>query len=305
MHLSKWFKQLTLLVSMLMMCTLSVFGYVEIVQQDDSYFVTDTAKVLDASTEEYIVSKNQVLNETSGASIVVVTVDLLNADITDYAYTIFNEWELGDETVNNGILLLVSIGDQDYYCMLGRGLENKIQIDDLQTILDEELEPDFAQGNYQQGIRKVFDALYQHCVHLYNVDENAMNSPADTTPVFSVVSNIMTVMRIMMIVFVVVTILMILFASSYRRRTVVRRPYRPLTPPPPPVYPNPPRYHRPVYTHRPSYPSSTRPLSRPSAHSSSRPSGMGSFSSRPSSSRSSFSPRSGGSTRGAGAGRRR
>lgn len=305
--MNKWIKRILMTGFLFAMCLMPVSAYVDIIEQDDSYFVTDEAKVLDSSTEQYIVSKNQLLNETSGASIVIVTVDLLNADIVDYAYTLFNEWQLGDEITNNGILLLVSIGDEDYYCMIGRGLETLMTSDELQTILDEDLEPDFAAGNYQAGIRKVFDTLYQRCVQLYNVDENAASSASHTTEsIFASAHRVYVVMQTILSIFVVVTILILLFALSARRRTFT---HRPVTPPPPPMMG--PSMHRTVYTHRPVHPSSHRTYGAPSSHSS-RSSSFGSsasrsFSSRPSSSRSSssFSARSGGSSRGAGAGRRK
>lgn len=304
--MNKWFKKAILILFVLMMSVLPVSAYVDIVEQDDSYFVTDEAKVLDNATEQYIISKNQILNETSGASIVVVTVDLLNADIVDYAYTIFNEWELGDETTNNGILLLLSIVDQDYYCMVGRGLENLLSSDELSDILYDDLEPDFAIGNYQQGVRKVFDTLYQRCVHLYNIDESASANQERPVSIFDAIVNIIEVFETILIVFIVITLMVVLFSILFRRRTVVHRPV------PPPVYPGPvvpPRnvYRAPyVVHHRPSAPSMHRPVHRPSSTFSSRSSGFGSTrtSSAPRTS-SSFRVRSGGSTRGAGAGRRR
>ena len=304
--MNKWVKRLFLSLFLFAMCTFPVSAYVEIVEQDDSYFVTDEAKVLDSATEEYLISKNQVLNETSGASIVVVTVKLLNADIVDYAYTIFNEWKLGDETLNNGILLLISSGDQDYYCMIGRGLETKLGADEIGDILYEYLEPDFAKGDIQSGVRKVFDALYQRCVQLYNINENSANSMSGNG-VFGSISIAFSFLEMMFTIFMVMTILVVMFSILTRRR-VVRR-----TVVVPPVVMTPPTYYPPTYTHhRPSsHYTQNRPVNHTSYRSSgsvsSRPSSSMSSSYRPSSSssRSSFSPRTGGSTRGAGAGRRR
>ena len=299
--MSRMVKQFLVICALVSCFVLPVSAYVEIVEQDDSYFVTDTAKVLDTSTEEYIVSKNQILNETSGASIVIVTVPLLNADITDYAYTIFNEWKLGDAEVNNGILLLISTGDEDYYCMVGRGLESMLTSDQLSDLLYEYLEPDFAAGNIQSGVRKVFDALYQKCVHLYNVDENAQSNVQSSTQIFSSITHVFTIMQTVLMIFVVMTILVAVLASMARSR-VTRRSYGPV----PPVVISPPRPRR-MAAHRPSYPSSHRPVNRTVVHTPSRSSGFGSSAHRSSAPRSSssFRPRSGGSTRGAGAGRRR
>ena len=303
--MNKWMKRFILSLFLMAMCICPVSAYVEIVEQDDSYFVTDDAKVLDSATEDYLVSKNQVLNGTSGAAIVVVTVRLLNADIADYAYTIFNEWQLGDETLNNGILLLISSGDEDYYCMVGRGLETSLGADEIGDILYEYLEPDFARGDIQTGVRKVFDALYQRCVYLYNVQENTTHSTS-SNEFFGSLSSFFTMLEIVFSMFIVVTILVVVFSVLVRRRTVRRRvvPSIVITPP---IYHHPPTVH-----HRPS---SHYIPNRPMSHTSHRPCGMSSrpFSSmsssfRPSSSSrpsSSFRPRSGGSTRGAGAGRRR
>ena len=299
--MSKWIKRFLIVCALVSCFVLPVSAYVEIVEQDESYFVTDSAKVLDAATEEYIVSKNQVLNETSGASIVIVTVPLLNADIADYAYTVFNEWELGDAEVNNGILLLISTGDQDYYCMVGRGLESLLTSDQLSDYLYEYLEPDFASGNIQSGVRKVFDALYQRCVHLYNVDENAQTNVQTSEQVFSSVSYVFTIMQTVLMIFVVMTILVVVLTSMARSR-VTRRTYNPVPPiAPAPVFP------RAMYHHRPSYPATHRPVNRTVVHTPSRSSGFGSSAHRSSVPRSSssFRPRGGGSTRGAGAGRRR
>ena len=299
--MNKTFRKIWLFCALLCIMVLPVSAYVEIVEQDDSYFVTDAAKVLDSSTEEYIVSKNQVLNATAGASIVIVTVDLLNADIVDYAYSIFNEWELGDAELNNGILLLVSKGDQDYYCMVGRGLETIFPADELQQILDDDLEPDFASGNIQQGIRKVFDTLYQRCVHLYNVNEDAASDINPLDQVFNSVSTLFTILQIALMMFVVITVFVVVLTTTARRR-VVHRPA-----PPPPLVILPPRRTSSWVHHRPSYPASHRPVNRTVVHTPSRSSGFGSTAHRSSTPRSSssFRPRTGGSSRGAGAGRRR
>ena len=59
--MNKWMKRFILSLFLMAMCICPVSAYVEIVEQDDSYFVTDDAKVLDSATEDYLFSKNQVL----------------------------------------------------------------------------------------------------------------------------------------------------------------------------------------------------------------------------------------------------
>ena len=56
--MNKWMKRFILSLFLMFMCICPVSAYVEIVEQDDSYFVTDDAKVLDSATEDYLVSFN-------------------------------------------------------------------------------------------------------------------------------------------------------------------------------------------------------------------------------------------------------
>ncbi len=121
--------------------------YGAIVEPSSQFYITDEAGVISGSTEQYIVEKNGQLEDLCGGQIVVVVVDFLDGmDIEDYAYKIFNDWKIGDDDENNGILLLLTIGEENYWCMQGKGLENSITAGDLDEILWYYLEDDFAVG---------------------------------------------------------------------------------------------------------------------------------------------------------------
>ena len=83
-------------------------------------YVADFADVVNADTIAYINQSNEALSEACGAEIIVVTVDFLNgAKIDDYAYRLFNEWQIGSAEQNNGLLLLLVIGEDNYYALQG------------------------------------------------------------------------------------------------------------------------------------------------------------------------------------------
>ena len=146
----------------------AAFGAV--VSPSSSFYVTDEADVINADTEEYIVQKNAELEQLCGSQIVVVAVDFLDGmDIEDYAFKIFHDWNIGDEDKNNGVLLLLAIGEENYWCMQGKGLENQLTSGTIDDILWEYLEPDFASGDYDSGVRSVFDALYSEVCGIYGV----------------------------------------------------------------------------------------------------------------------------------------
>lgn len=146
-----------------------------VVEAPDAIYVGDYANVLSEDTERYIIEQNQILAQATGAQIVVVTVDFLDGmDIENYAYTIFNDWGIGDAEKNNGLLLLLAIGEENYWAMQGKGLEGVLSSGMLGDYLYEYLEPDFAVGDYDAGVYKVFNAFLEWFRSYYDLSADAV-----------------------------------------------------------------------------------------------------------------------------------
>ena len=260
-----------------------------VIEQSDSFYVADYADVISADTEQYIIGKNADLEQLCGGQIVVATVDFLDGmDIEDYAYKLFSDWKIGDADKKNGILLLLAIGEENYWCMQGKGLENSLTSGDIDDILWNYLEEDFAAGDYDAGVRSVFDELYDRIADIYGVSgqgAGASGTNGNESGYTAAADSFKKILKIVIIITLIIVVLFIISASSNgkRRRPVVFIP-----------------------TSRPSRPPRTT-----------RSTGAGIRPSRPSSSRSSFSGGSrisgrssgigrggGGSSRGGGAGRR-
>ncbi|MCI8386967.1 MAG: TPM domain-containing protein [Clostridiales bacterium] len=141
---------------------------VDLPKPSEAFYVLDSSGVISADTEKYIVEKNDGLYEATGAQIVVVAIDFVpNGDLEKYCYNLFNEWDIGSKDKKNGVLLLLSIGDDDYWCVQGQGLEKSLTSGTIGNILADHLEPDFAKQDYDSGVRKVFDELYDTVASYY------------------------------------------------------------------------------------------------------------------------------------------
>lgn len=175
-------KKFVTAVLVALFCLFSVNPAWAVVDKPRDIYVADYADVLSADTEQYIIEKNKQLCDKTGAQIVIVTVDFLDGmEIEDYAYKIFNDWGIGDSGENNGLLLLLSIGDDDYWVMQGKGLEGVLSSGTLGDMLYDHLEPSFAIGDYDTGVRNVFDAFlnwYQNYYHVLLIDGNNQNHTA-------------------------------------------------------------------------------------------------------------------------------
>lgn len=233
-------------------------------------YVSDFADVIDSSTEQQLNSQAKALEQATGAQLVVVTVDFLDGmEIDDYAYQLFNDWEIGDADQNNGLLVLLAIGEENYYSLSGTGLADVMDAGTLDDLQYEYLEPDFAVGDYSAGLESYCGALFDRLESYYGVSleggQTTQPQQPDTYPQPQPVqqSRGLSVGSIIGGFFVlVVTIL--LFASVFalpRRRVGWRgRPWRPwyigrrMPPPPPPHMgpgPGPGPHYRPPTPHNP------------------------------------------------------
>ena len=189
-----------------------------VVDAPDSVYVGDYANVLTEETEQYIIAENRKLCEATGAQIVIVTVDFLDGmEIEDYAYTIFNDWGIGDAAYDNGLLLLLAIGEENYYAMQGEGLEGILSSGTLGDMLYDYLEPDFAVRNYDAGVRAVFDAfLTWYDDHAAYVGQNSQNGNENSSINNSVSKNDDGI-SLAVVIFVLI-IIVILISMNNRRK---------------------------------------------------------------------------------------
>ena len=152
-------KALSLLLALALAFCLAVPALAAYPDRPENQYVLDEAEVLSEETEQEIIAENQDLFQETGAQIVVVAVDFLDGeDIDDYAYSLFNIWGIGSQERNNGLLLLLAIGEENYYAQAGTGIEDYFDGAKLQDMLDQYLEPDFAAREYDAGVEKFFQA---------------------------------------------------------------------------------------------------------------------------------------------------
>lgn len=254
-------------------------------------WIHDYANVIDESTESSINALGDELDLNGYGQMVFVVVEFLDGyDVEDYAYALFNNWGIGHSDDNDGVLVLISVGDREYHFLQGKGLEKILSSSDLGEIADEELIPSLANDNYNQGLLNTAKEISDRLTNYYAYNNAGNPGESDVTnSTSSSFSFILTSFLFELITFLIIIAIMFAFLNligGARRR----RYYTPY-------------YHRP-YGHRPNpmmhhRPSPTRhfsnPSPRPSRPSTSRPS-------RPSSSRSSSRSFGGGASRGGGRG---
>lgn len=225
------------------------------VQVDTTNAVADHAEILSDATEQYVNDISVRLSDACGAQIGVYTVeDLLgNTTMEGFAYNVFNAWELGSAEQDNGVLLLLAPYEADggdYYIMRGTGLESRLSISTLGSLLDEYMEPYWATGDYDTGTQKTVEALANRLCSIYGVTlDSGYGADTSAGGGANIMGWILMIIAVILVIWIIVEALRprgprpprggggSSFGNDmfwYGMGRASRRPRRP--PPPPPPY---------------------------------------------------------------------
>ena len=156
---------------MLALCPACALAASSVIEPTEDFYVNDQANVLTEETEGLIVLNNDKLAEACGAQIVFVTLDSTGStDIETYAYKLFKQWKIGSSEKNNGVLVLLAIGDDDYWLTDDVGLQDDLTAGDLSELANQYLEPYFAKKDYDTGVRLLFSALFERVSEIEKAD---------------------------------------------------------------------------------------------------------------------------------------
>jgi uncharacterized protein len=149
-------KKLALIIPLLL--TLCCFAQIDKViptRPNPPRLVNDIANVLTPEQVQALEQKLVQYDDSTSNQIAVVTMQTTgDYPIEDVALGILRNWGVGNKEKNNGIVILAAIKDHKVWIATGYGLEGAVPDITAQTIIDNDILPNFREGNYYRG----FDA---------------------------------------------------------------------------------------------------------------------------------------------------
>ncbi len=122
--------------------------------------VTDTTGTLDAQTIESLTRSLAALEAEKGAQIAVLMIPTTGTESIDqYAVRAFEQWKLGRERVDDGILFVVAKDDRRMRIEVGYGLEGAVPDLLAGRIIREQVAPRFQQGDFAGGVTAGVNSL--------------------------------------------------------------------------------------------------------------------------------------------------
>lgn len=122
--------------------------------------VRDFAGILDPAVEARLTERLAEAEHLYGPQVGIVTVASLDGQTiekftTDYA----NEWRLGDEDRNDGLIVVVAPDERKVRIGTGLGIERTYPDDWAQEVIDKTMLPQFRLENYGRGLEGAVDLI--------------------------------------------------------------------------------------------------------------------------------------------------
>ncbi len=115
-------------------------------------------------------------DSTSNQIAVVIVSTTGDYSVEEVALEILRGWGVGNKDRNNGIVLLVAKDDRKLRIEVGYGLEGAVPDITAKHIYEEEITPNFKEGNYYRGIDQGTDAIIKAAAGEYKAPANYRSS---------------------------------------------------------------------------------------------------------------------------------
>lgn len=162
------------LLMLISFCLFQTRTYASIPKPKDNYYL-DEENLLDESTKENINKTNRQLEDKTGSQVVVMTLpNPEELDGASYGTEIFNDWKIGDQKKDNGVLILLLMSNQkgknQINIITGYGIEGRLNDGKIGRIIDSFMLDDLRDGNYSKALNEGFNAVVGEICAEYDIE---------------------------------------------------------------------------------------------------------------------------------------
>jgi uncharacterized protein len=134
--------------------------------------VNDLAKVMTADQQQALEQKLVAYDDSTSNQIAIITIRTTgDYDISDLALEYLRRWGVGNKDKNNGIVILAAIDDHKVWISTGYGLEGAVPDVTAKAIIDNDILPNFREGNFYRGFDAGTTSIMQAAAGEYKAPE--------------------------------------------------------------------------------------------------------------------------------------
>ncbi|MFB0526174.1 MAG: YgcG family protein [bacterium] len=140
-------------------------------------YVNDFANLLPSSDVSRLTGLITELERKTTSEIAIVTLESIpEGDIESYAVDLFESWGIGKKGEDNGLLILVSVGERLVRIEVGYGLEGIITDGMAGEVIRQKIAPSFGKGQFGEGLFNGTAALANLIAREKGVELSALSS---------------------------------------------------------------------------------------------------------------------------------
>ena len=132
----------------------------------------DASSLFNVGVEAQLEAVLQAINDSTSTQIAVLFVESCADDINFAAAKTLSEWGIGQAGQDNGVLVLIALGDRKMAISTGYGVEATLTDFQCSRLIQEVLVPAFREGGYEAGLSDMARQMAQLLSGQFDAVEN-------------------------------------------------------------------------------------------------------------------------------------
>ncbi len=174
-----------LLLSAISLAQVSPYDVTKKEYKPEVKLVHDFGNILTAAQRSQLENKLVAYDDSTSVQIVIVAFKNLEGyPISLLSSEIGENWKVGQKTLDNGIVIVLSDEDRKVDIRTGYGVQVKVPPTMSKLIIDREMIPSFRNGNYYQGLDKGINAIQKQLAGQYQAQPKKSSDNSDGLFIF-------------------------------------------------------------------------------------------------------------------------
>ena len=149
------------------------------IPEKPEHYVNDYISLLSSESREKMETTLAEFEKANSTQVVVAIFDSLEGgSLEDFSIRLAEQWKIGGKEKDNGVMLLIFKSDRKVRIEVGYGLEGALPDVTANQIIQNEIVPNFREGNYDVGVEKAVDGILRATRGEYaaTIDDEKINS---------------------------------------------------------------------------------------------------------------------------------
>lgn len=155
----------------LFLFAISLSSFAQDLPAKPSTLVNDYTNTLTAVQKQQLENKLVTFDDSTSTQIAIAIVKTIgDNDINQYALDLGRKWAVGQGGKNNGIMIVVALGDRKVSIQTGYGVEGVLPDIYAKRIIENDMKPNFKAGDYYQGLEDGTTSIIKYTKGEYKND---------------------------------------------------------------------------------------------------------------------------------------